>query len=290
MANGQSDNLKTSHYFLGVDTAPAQSSRADDGALVVLKAFPRAGLGEQPGMSPSDWTAAFVYAYRVRGETAREMDEGVKRAQTARHWSGLVHGLHRRFGFSGIMLDPGGGGQWVMAELNKGKQMLDGIETACRPIATMDDRTVGEADYCLCLLRRRDPGVASLWPMLAGDDNLVDAMHTAMQQGLETGGLVFPRAFNDRPREETAAWPVELQWALKNLDAVRHQLQNMEIAMKDDGVTYDITRNGARKFFSSGKKDLAYAAIMAYVRFLVWLKMGEWMMQGQEDEAYFNMV
>ena len=85
---------------------------------------------------------------------------------------------------------------------------------------------------------------------------------------------MFPKAFNDRPASETDLWPVEQKWALKMLDEVRRQLCVVHVATKDNGE-YDLTRNNAYRFSAVGKKDLAYAALFALVRALIWLKAGE---------------
>ena len=61
---------------------------------------------------------------------------------------------------------------------------------------------------------------------------------------------------------------------MKMLDEVRRQLSNIHVATKDNGE-WDLTRNGACRFSATGKKDLAYAALFALVRALIWLKAGE---------------
>ena len=60
---------------------------------------------------------------------------------------------------------------------------------------------------------------------------------------------------------------------------------DIQVATAADG-TYALTGHSAKQFSAGGKKDLAYACIYAYVRFLVWLKMGELEFgEGREDEA-----
>ena len=62
---------------MGVDPAPARGSTSDDGALAVLRISPRPGVAEPAG-NVGDWRAEFVWAYRLRGATARQ-------------WSGFMH-------------------------------------------------------------------------------------------------------------------------------------------------------------------------------------------------------
>jgi len=247
-------------YFMGIDPAPAQGKKADDGAKVVLRVRPKPGI-ENPTSNLSDWLCEFVWAYCLRKADVRQ-------------WSGFIHQKHRHFALAGMLMDSQGGGQWINLELVKGRQLIEGVETEAMPIASFDDINVVNAQFILTMYRRSDPALKQLWPHLAGDDNLYEAMHVVMQEAVTYQIVSFPKPFNERPAAETEAWSEEQKWALKNLDAVRHQLMNIQVSMREDG-TWATTRNGAKTFSSGGKKDLAYAAIFAYVRFLVWLKMGE---------------
>lgn len=249
------------YYFLGVDPAPAQGKRSDDGALVIGKAWPRSPE-KATSNNRGDWHFGFVWAYRLRNAGVRQ-------------WSGFTHQKHQHFNLAGILLDPGGGGQWIMGELNKSAQVINGVETQCVPIACPMDATVANAHFLLNLFKRGDSGIDALWPLLQGDDNLVHAMHVAMQEAVEHGEVAFPAPYNSLPAEVTAAWPEEVKWANRCLDAVRSQLEAVQVATKEDG-TWLLTRRNALQFSAAaGKKDLAYAAIYAYVRFLIWLKTNE---------------
>ncbi|MGN6641773.1 MAG: hypothetical protein ACTHKU_02105, partial [Verrucomicrobiota bacterium] len=127
----------------------------------------------------------------------------------------------------------------------------------------------------LTLYKRGENGVDDLWPLLQGDDNLYEAMHVAFQQLVNQCDVAFPVPFNDRPAAETEDWPTEKKWALKNLDAAREQLTNIQVATHDDG-SWVLTRHNAKVFSApTGKKDLAYACIFAYIRFLLWLQQNE---------------
>lgn len=270
------------HYFEGIDPAPAQGKKADDGAKTVLRARPKPGLGRPPTSNVGDWLAEYVWAYRVRGEVNRRLDDGVFVAQRAREWSGLIHQKHHAFGFSGILMDSQGGGQQIWPELNKTRQIMGLVEREVVPISAMDDYTVGNAHRILLLFLREY--LECIWPALPpGVDSLYNAMHTAFQEAVEHAEVLFPKPYNDRPREETEGWSLEQKWALKNLDAARVQLMDIQVATKDNGE-WDLTRNGAKRFSSAGKKDLAYSMIFAYIRFLVWLKMGELEFQMQDDD------
>lgn len=273
------------NYFLGYDPAPAQNKSSDDAGLVVLRARPRPGLAAPPSQNLSDWLCEYVWAYRMRGELKRGKDvadEGVLFASTTNQMSGRVHGCHRRFGLAGILMDPAGGGNLVLPELNKSRQLLNGVETECTPIACPDDVTVANASFILNLYLRRDGGIQQLWPLLVGDDGLYEAMHIVFQEAVEHGIVSFPLPFNERPGDTTKDWDREKRWALINLDEMRRQLVMIQAATHDDG-SWALSKNGAKSFSAIGKKDLGYAGIFAYVRFLIWLKMGDFEFGREQD-------
>lgn len=264
---GIPDNV---HYFLGIDPAPAQGRKSDDGALAALRVKPRPGLGRMPTSAESDWLAEYVWAFRVRNA---DVDQ----------WSGFIHAKHKQFNFTGMLMDPGGGGQWIMPKLQKAEQLINGIKVKCRPIGTLEENSPDGAPL-MCLFKRGDPGVEAMWPLLRGDDNLVDSMHVEYQAVLENGRALFPLPFNERPRGSCDEWPDEKQWALKNLDAGREQMVNIQVATRDTGE-YLLTRNGAKQFAALGKKDIAYAMIYAYIRFLMWLKLNALELDTESEEG-----
>ena len=63
-----------------------------------------------------------------------------------------------------------------------------------------------------------------MWPHLASDDNLVEAMHMVLQEAVTYMTVSWPKPYNDRAPSEYADWPEEKDWALKTLDAARSQL------------------------------------------------------------------
>jgi hypothetical protein len=275
------------YYFKGADPAPAQGFKSDDGALAILRVRPRPGLNAEPTSNPADWLKEFVWAYRVRARGRGEPD-AVLWAENSRDWSGLIHWKHRAFNLSGILMDPNGGGQWIMGDMNKVRQRINGVETVVVPITTPGDMA-GNAYPLLTLYKRGENGLDELWPLMHGDDNLYEAMHVEFQQLINHVDVAFPLPFNERPRASTEHWPLEKQWALKNLDAARQQLMNIQVETHDDG-SWVLTRNNAKKFSAAaGKKDLAYACIFAYIRFLYWLKTNEleFSTENQEGSGFY---
>jgi hypothetical protein len=272
--NSRVQNSEEVRYFLGVDSAPAQSTKADDGGLATLRLRPRPGLGRAPTSANADWLFEAVWAYRVRGQRVKPGEEGAHfYAQRTGDWSGLIHLKHQHFRLDGIMMDSQGGGQLIWPELNKVMQRIDGVDRARTPITTEDDREVGHAHRILCMFLKKHCEL--VWPILGPTvDCLLTAAHQSLCDAVRHAEILFPKPFNDRPAAETAAWPLEQKWALKNLDAARHQMANIQVATKEDG-DYLPTRNGAFTFSASGRKDLAYALLYAYVRALIWLKNNE---------------
>lgn len=267
------------YFFLGVDSAPSESQRSDDGALVGAVAQPKriphpSGDGENQMLSPlvADWNFDFIYGKRLTS----------KERASARQYSGVIHRLHQRLGFEGIMMDPGGGGQWIQRELKNYKQIIDGTETKVVPIA---DKLTGPYEltagyFILNLYKRGDPGVEQLWPGLAGDDMLNDSAYSILKEGLDTGVINLPAParewFGDAEKKVAIKkWTEERTWCIKNLDALADQLVKIVVLTKEDG-TQVLTRRHARQFEARGKKDLASAAMYCYLSFLIWLRSEEW--------------
>ena len=251
------------HYFLGLDPAPAQGPKSDDGAMVVLRAQPREGVKE-PSDNLSDWQLDFVYARSIRKHGNRQ-------------YSGLTHKKHQHFKFSGILLDygAGGGGPDISLELPKSKQLMaDESEEVCTPIQPMDALALS-GDFILCLFRRGGrTGIEQLWPKEKGDDVIIARAHTSMRELIDHALAAFPPPIQEQPKELVATWDEETVWAQKKLAETLVQLAGMKVATTPDGG-YQLTKNGSPTFSSKRKDDLAMAAVYAYVRFLIWLRCNE---------------
>jgi hypothetical protein len=198
---------------------------------------------------------------------------------------------HQHFGFSGILLDPGGTGNQINDELILTKQCINGVDTTVIPIASHADmeRTGPNAQFILTVFRPHDVGIEHLWVGVGHQDNLNHAMHNVMQEAICYQRLAFPKPFNSRPGVETADWPEEKRWALIQLDRARDQLVDIQVATTGTGE-FEMTGHGALKFSSAKKKDMAYACIYAFVRFLVWLNMGELdYSDNEETDGYYVM-
>lgn len=269
------------YFFEGIDPAPSESHRSDDGAMVIGAARPRRlpEKGEALSQNPGDWFFDLVYGRRL---TAKEK-------ASARQYSGIIHTHQLNFGLEKICMDPNGGGVYVKRELISPKQLIGGIETDVTPIGDHVDGPfkVVHGRFNLHMFKRGDPGIESLWPELAGDDLLNDALYSAFKDGLEHAIIGLPATIDEwllERKEEIRAWPEERTWALKNLTAFVSQAKNIMAATREDG-TYAMTKRGARQFAALGKKDLVSAAMYAYCAFLIWLRSDDFCSPIAEEDA-----
>lgn len=268
------------HHFLGVDPALAIGPKSDDGAMVALRA---AGRVPEPSDNLSDWDLAFEYARIVRRHSIRQ-------------WSGLIHKKDADFGFDGILMDNGaaGGGPAIMQELAKSRQVMevDGreAEVEVTPILCQDAMAV-KGKYILVMFRRGGKvGIEQLWPGEKGDDTLKDRAFTAFKEAVDGTEFAIPVPFNQRKREETQGWSEEKVWASKCLHQMVEQMLAIRVAMEEEQERFLLTARGARVFTSSMKDDLMFAGMLAYVRFLIWLRSYErWGRLSSGDAAGFRM-
>lgn len=269
------------HYFLGIDPAPAQHAKNDDGTMVVLRA---AKPKERSGESASDWVRDFIYARRVRGKDADE-------------WAGLVHEKHQDFGFSMICIDVGGGGQWVGPLLGRPQQKIGGVQRGVTPILQRHTNVFEGTPLYFLLSRGEEDlkGEQGLWHQelknARGDDVLKNLANTLLRTDIEKGLIGLPRAHHERRLEETAGWGEELSWASKCLTMLRTQLLAYKVAVNEDG-TWRLTANNQKIFFSEEMDDFHDAARNADVAFYVWHRgfvNGEGLAREDEEQCCFSV-
>jgi hypothetical protein len=259
-------------YFLGIDPARAEHRKADDGALVILRAQPKVVWSQ----NPCDWWLDFVWAYKVRKADAPD-------------WAAIIHRKEKHFDFAGLLMDPGGGGVWIQPELAKTVQHLAGGEQKVLPIACIEDEatTMVRGKFVLSMFRPTDYRIGQLYGHMnqRHPENLVDSAHTDFQEAWEKGYFGLPPKLKDIPEEEKRGWSQERQWAHLLLQVMAKQLTKVTVLTAPDGTVAMTSRN-ARQFGAKGKKDFAYAGLYAYIRFLAWLKAQEASVRlAPEDEA-----
>lgn len=265
------------YFFLGVDPAPSEGLRSDDGALVAAMARPKVLPDPRDkkwrmSENPADWWFDYIYAKRLTS----------KEKMSARQWSGVIHRLHQVFKFHKIVMDPNGGGIFVKRELMASRQMIMNIEREVTPIVDQDGgpNAVVRGDFILHLFKRGDPGIESLWPELKGDDLLNDAAHSEMKLAMEHLGVSWPMSYpewrNESP-DELKTWVEERMWATINLTVMTRQYNNIVVATKEDG-TIAFTKNNARSFGAVGKKDFVSAGVNCYTAFRIFLQQDAWLL------------
>lgn len=252
--------MRTVCYFGGYDTAAAQSDRADNASGAILRAALKQGSDPEAMRQPSDFDLSFVYARVLRNQSARQQ-------------AGFIHHMQDRFGCSGWVLDGGGGGLFVARELRSQVQMIGGAEQSRVPLITRDDRDAPIGRAIVSIFRPKDSGVASVWPTVDSSDGINDFMHQEFRGAIEAGLIGEPPPLSEMPKGEAEALSEEERWALRNLEAGRKEILAVTVAVRDDGTELR-TRNGFRQFLASGRKDIAYSKIYAYVAFLIWIALG----------------
>lgn len=278
------------HFFCGVDPAPSESQRSDDGGIVIACAQPRRlpAAGEALSDNEADWWFDYVYARRL---TAKEK-------ASARQWSALLHRLHQQFRFEKIVMDPNQGGRYIQRELIQPHQLINSVESEVTPIADLKEgpTKVVRADFILHCWERGDPAIGGsdgLWPGLPGDDNLNDVLYSETKEALDHGLIGWPLPWEDwmgDPDRKALLrqWPEERLWSLKNLTVMQHQFKSVMVATREDGSQL-FTKRGARQFSAVGKKDLVSAAMYARMAFKIWLRSEDWRTAlNPEDECAFS--
>ncbi|HEY1171029.1 MAG TPA: hypothetical protein VGH19_06620 [Verrucomicrobiae bacterium] len=265
-----SDTWDSAHtfYFLGVDPAPAQGQKSDDGAMMILRARPKqvrlappTRLGEEVvyPREISGWDIAPIWAKKVRSARADE-------------WSGIIHKEHKSWRFTKIMMDYGGGGQWVWPHLKAIDQLIDGQKVECRPIATVYDHDVQSsiADLVLLMCYRGDVELRRKWPELSGDDNLVDVLHGQLRDAmlLEQLPLIAEKKEWDES-ELKKLTPPQLE-LLETLGILLDEFGLVVVATDEEG-NYITTSRGAKQYSTKDKKDFVSALYMALGGFSIWL-------------------
>ncbi len=261
-------------FFGGVDPAPSEGHRSDEGAIVVAAAVPKVlpKDAEKLSENPADWHFEYVFARRLTK----------KHKASARQWSGILHKLHQAFRFERLVMDPNGGGTFVKRELILPQQTIDNVPVEVTPIADQDDgpALVVRGDFILHLFKRGDSGMESLWPSFAGDDVLNDAMYSEVKEAVDHQGAAWPAPYREwmhEHRDQLKLWPESKTWALINLDAMVKQFGSVMVAMDPaNPEKFLFTRRNARMFSAIGKKDLVSAGMFAYVAFRIWLKAEAW--------------
>lgn len=284
--NAATQQLLQPYYFFGGDTAPGQSVKADYSSSVVIRATlkehlipalaassggPGAIFGDVSedrviGGHPQDWRVALLYARKYKQLTIRQ-------------WSGEIHRLHRNFGFSMVMKDPGGGGLLAVKELGQSRQLVENREVDLRPLTTPDDPTASPLGQPIVRVFRATT-MRPVWGEMPADGGaiLYDNAHSSLREAVDgthsaDSRILFPpgagEILHDRNATAGSQWPAERVEVAQCVQETLEQLKAVSYATAPDGAAL-LTKSRARQFDARGKKDLAYGLLYAWCGFLLW--------------------
>lgn len=261
-------------YFFGQDTAAGKGVKSDFSAIAVLRARKVRTAAEATfSFSGSHWHLSFVYSRAVRGRNARQL-------------SGWFYHLHQRFGFSWGVMDPGGGGTWVYDAMQEEEQEIEGRAVRVVPVCTRDDQLQMAKQPIITWAKARSELAHIIAPQwLTGPEGLLDAMHRRYQEAWVAQQIHVPADPDDySPAELKTMTPIELE-ALKGLERMRRELENVRVKVEKDG-SKKTSAKGFSMFESRQKKDAAYTGLYAFHAFLVWLA-GTWTDEEEGVEGDF---
>lgn len=251
-------------YGFGWDTATGATRKSDLNAGVVCKARLVADDGRTPGL----WRIG-ARAYRITFPWAMQ-----KRGGDGGVLAGLIHRQHQRFGFSRIVMDPQGGGDWVLKELWKPVQFFDGKTHRVTGLCTIENSSqYPEALPLVCRFTHGNPDLAVVWGedrFRTSAEGIVEAAHRIARDMIDTGAFGWPATAEERNAADLEAMSPEERLALKFLEICGSQFPQIKTLLGKDGETPKMTKNGFLMFKAEGKrkKDLAYAALYALVAVL----------------------
>jgi hypothetical protein len=196
--------------------------------------------------------------------------------------AGFIHLLHRVFAFGKIVLDPRGGGLFVYEQLKKPNQLIDGAPTQVVPLCTRFEPVQADKQPIVCLFQRGGELDQIVIPQfLTAEEGFVEAMHRRYRESWEASEHHWPLPIEDRSPTEVKQWSQEQVWAQRVLDMGIKELANVKQLTDKDGVSPLTSKRGFRMFEAKGKKDVAYASMMAFVGAELWINQAA---TGEEDE------
>ena len=189
-----------------------------------------------------------------------------------------VHKINLDFGgLNTILLDPLGGGLFLVDYLLMDSQQIDGAETMVTPIATRDDDRVVDAQRSLVLLTQGQPEISNpefgIFGKMVSPSALVNRCHTSFQGAIEHQNIYAPGSLE---MEEEAVLSYldkhpSLLTARQTIDETYLELIAVERVHDDDGKP-KLDKFQMMQFTSRIKKDRAYALMYAYIAFLIHMK------------------
>ncbi len=237
-------------FIKGVDVARSIKGRGDDFAVSVIKFNHRESFAHE-----------FVHQVIKNNLDADEM-------------AYEIHLTDERFPGPLLLMDPGGGGQFVEASLKKRSLELYGELKEIVPIYDIDSAEGGGKNI-LHWFSRGNRVIREVLGAMSGDDVLVNNAHTTLKNFLEKASVLVPYSEelsvyftrmldNDiRKRNFEMSKLNELEQVYYNIELTMRQLQGVQL--KTDRATGKpvLTSRGQFVFTSPRKKDAAYSFLYA---------------------------
>ena len=190
------------------------------------------------------WRLSPCWAVSVRGRTAGEL-------------SGIIHRAWQRFHFRRGVLDPGGGGDWVLKELWKPRQYYDGREHDVTGLCTPEQANLYQGAMPILVPLR--PKLARPRPRVGRGPLPHRGRRHHRGDPPDCAGLyrkpfrpvarTARRATRKRPR----AFDAEQRMALAVLTLAQQQLLSIKVVVDAD-ATPRLTKRGFLMFRAEGKR------------------------------------
>lgn len=201
---------------------------------------------------------------------------------TAEQMAGMVHLLHRDFGFSLIMYDPNGGGLFVRDELLKTEIRIENRMTNVTPIVEFGSHSGAIGDVILVPFLRSSYYISQAFGKLRSDSVLINLAHKGMKSAIENRQVILAG--------ESAAWEAECSnwdidakraWLNSNKSLNKEQVARAEMDLavsqlimvdveRDENGMAKLDSFGMYKFKSKHKKDSAYSLVYGKFGCTVW--------------------
>lgn len=263
-------------FILGQDVAEPGSRHADYCAWVVFRVVEITDAAMATlSRDGRHYHVAAVFAHQLRNRDAGQI-------------AALTHQLDIKFGgFSVVVLDPGGGGRWVLPELRKEKQMIQGIERKAVPMTTRDDPLQIVRRPIVSFFGREggdfDGVVEEQWRN--GEEGFIERCHQIYLDSWLGRHHLWPQEAAKRPRRQLAAFTEEQRYAQHFLDVAAKQVEAIRLLRRPDGSKLT-SRRGYGLFEAKGKKDLGYASLYARMGIELWLKDRELAAYSEEGACF----
>lgn len=273
-------------FAMGDDTAPGANVRSDLNAKFIWRArrlpdHHRAVSGVFHG-ARGQWEISPVWATEFRGRDTGKI-------------AGIIHRAHQRFHLRRIVFDPQGGGSWVLKELWKPEQEIDGIRRRVTGLCTVEAAHLYPAALPLLVpFSHGSYELAHVWGedrFRKSGEGIIEAMHRIMQGLVASQSIVWPAFADERSPAELAAMDAEQRQALAALETACRQLASIKVVIGSDKEP-KLTKAGFLMFRAEGKrkKDLAYAALYGLMGLLSILLDPEWQEQDESDSDCMAMA